>query len=82
MLACQVPRILLGCSHLGLHFKEVILGLQLELKDSQELIQGPEQDKQPQNHPVGRGKGRGESIIECVKVSGQGNDIERIGTPF
>ena len=61
MLACQVPRILLGCSHLGLHFKEVILGLQLELKDSQELIQGPEQDKQPQNHQVGRGRGRGES---------------------
>ena len=22
------------------------------------------------------------SIIECVKVSGQGNDIERIGIPF
>lgn len=22
------------------------------------------------------------SIIECVKASGQGNDIERIGIPF
>lgn len=57
LLACQVPRILLGFSHLGLHFKEVILGLQLELRDSQELIQGPEQDGQPQNHQVGGGGG-------------------------
>ena len=71
MLACQVPRILLGCSHLGLHFKEVILGLQLELKDSQELIQGPEQDKQPQNHQVvGVGGGGGRAVIKIhVPVS-------------
>ena len=60
LLACQVPRILLGFSHLGLHFKEVILGLQLELRDSQELIQGPEQDGQPQNHQVGGGGGGGD----------------------